>query len=445
MRIFLLACLFFSAQYSAGQLLGTSPYSALGLGDPINGDASRYFSMGGTSAALSDGYNINLANPASYARLKLTNFDIGVIHTNLNQQQGDMSYENGYTAFNYMIASFPLYNNLGLVMGIRPHTTRGFNINITESHSGIGSNGGDLQTTTRFQGSGGLNNVILGTGWSPFTGLSVGVNAHYFFGSNRDFISINFDDLTNAVSTRIEREVNVSSWQFETGVQYYREIRGIEYGIGGTYRFGNTLNQTLTEQILTYRQTANQPRPLDTILSRIDEPIGGYLASALSLGLSIGKRGEERPEQYGWSLGVDYQRTMGSEFSSPVSLNRGQFVDATRYSAGATLIPALAFKSLDRTKKFWDRTEYRIGIFRDEGTIMTDDTQIGAFGTSFGVAIPLRNRNLAPGEARNNMLNFSVSIGHRGTTDNNLVRENFTQFLIGITLSEKWFDKYKYR
>src|SRR6187549_1750610 len=54
-----------------------SPYSRYGLGDmvPQTNIVSR--GMGGFSAGFSDYQSINFVNPASYANLKTTIFDIG--------------------------------------------------------------------------------------------------------------------------------------------------------------------------------------------------------------------------------------------------------------------------------------------------------------------------------------------------------------------------------
>ncbi|MCH8545639.1 MAG: hypothetical protein LAT54_02805 [Cryomorphaceae bacterium] len=439
MRVFFAAFLLCSSQLMLGQLVGVSPYSSLGLGDDINGNPSRNFAIGGTVGAASDGYNINIGNPASYAKLKYTNFDLGVMHTEMDQQQGDLSIENGYTNFNYIVTSFPLLENLGLVFAVRPLTTRGFNI-LREDDEGelIG------RRRTSIQGSGGINSLTIGTGWAPFKGLSIGVNANYYFGNNTDFTTSTLIDQQNAVGTRIEQEVRISTWQFETGIQYHRRIgKSLQVGIGGVYRMGNALNQYVTSNTFTVRPSANQIAPLDTLSSSIDVHRPGQFASVYTGGVSIGKINDERPLQYAWSVAVDYRQTMGSEFDGIVT--RGEMVDASRISAGATIVPALAFSSLLRNKAFYNRTEYRIGAFLDEGHITVNNTNISALGMSFGVAIPLRIRGLAPGEVRNNMLNFTVAYGNRGTLDNNLVRERFTQFLIGITLTEKWFDKYKYR
>ncbi len=439
MRTYIVASILLFSTGLSAQLVGVSPYSALGLGDPVNGDPSRNFALGGTVAAAADGYNINIGNPASYAKLKYTNFDLGVMHTEINQQQGDLTIDNGYTNFNYIVTSFPLYENLGLVLSIRPHTTRGFKI---ERDDMLSDDLGLSRST--FQGSGGINNLTIGTGWSPFKGFAVGLNAHYYFGNNADFITSDLIDQQNTVASRREIETRISTWQFETGVQYHHRIgKSLELGIGGVYRIGNTLNQYVTEQLFTILPSANQALPLDTVFSSVDERTPGQLASVYSAGISLGKINDERPQQYAWSISADFRRTMGSEFDGVVT--RGQFTDASRISAGATVIPALTFESLLRSKRFWNRTEYRLGLFQDEGHILIDNTNISALGMSFGVAIPLRIRGLAPGEVRNNMLNFTVAYGNRGTTENNLVRERFTQFLIGITLTEKWFDKYKYR
>lgn len=439
MRLFFAALLLFSTQLMLGQLVGVSPYSSQGLGDDINGNPSRNFAIGGTVAAASDGYNINIGNPASYAKLKYTNFDLGVMHTEMNQQQGDLSIDNGYTNFNYIVASFPILENLGLVFAVRPLTTRGFNI-LREDDEGdpIG------RRRTTVQGSGGVNNLTIGSGWSPIKGLAIGVNANYYFGTNADFTTSTLVDQQNVVGTRSEQEVRISTWQFETGVQYHQRIgKSLELGIGGVYRMGNTLNQYVTSNVFTIRPSANLIAPLDTLTSSFEVHRPGQFASVYTGGISIGKINEERPLQYAWSFVADYRRTMGSEFDGVVT--RGEMIDASRFSAGATIVPALAFSSLLRNKAFWNRTEYRIGAFFDEGHFVVENTNISALGMSFGVAIPLRIRGLAQGEVRNNMLNFTVAYGNRGTLDNNLVRERFTQFLIGITLTEKWFDKYKYR
>jgi len=54
-----------------------SPYSRYGLGDIIPKSSIVSRGMGGIAAGISDYQNVNFINPASYANLKATVFDIG--------------------------------------------------------------------------------------------------------------------------------------------------------------------------------------------------------------------------------------------------------------------------------------------------------------------------------------------------------------------------------
>jgi len=41
-------------------------------------------------------------------------------------------------------------------------------------------------------------------------------------------------------------------------------------------------------------------------------------------------------------------------------------------------------------------------------------------------------------------LNFSFDIGKRGTTNNNLIKENYIKASLGFTFSDKWFIATKF-
>jgi len=449
MRIKLSGVIAFAPFALAAQLVGVSPYSSMGFGEQINGNSARYLSLGGATSATGDAYNINIGNPASYSRLALTNFEAGVLSSNRNQQQGDINIDNNYTTFNYIFFSFPLHRDVGLVLGVRPYTTRGFNISRNETFP-ILTGEDPIQSLTRLQGSGGINNATFGVGWEPFQkGLSIGVNAHYFFGTNIDFVTTQLSNIPNSISSRLEQEINYSHWQFQTGFQYHRKIGKLDYTLGGTYTFGNNINQNLSETLLSLRMGANRPQPIDTIRIALDQRVEATLASTYTVGLQIGKFSEDNDYQYAWSITGDYHVHNMNEFfggtSSGRNLLRGTYIQGSSIRGGATIIPAYAFKKIRRSRAFWNRAEYRVGYFTDAGVLQLNETPISSFGTSFGIGIALRNRSANIGEIRNNMINFTVVYGSMGTTENNLVREQFTQFLIGITVSDKWFDKYKYR
>jgi hypothetical protein len=79
---------------------------------------------------------------------------------------------------------------------------------------------------------------------------------------------------------------------------------------------------------------------------------------------------------------------------------------------------------------------YRAG-FRMEQTGLNIQTEsIDEFGISFGVGIPV-------GKFGSNA-NIGFEIGQRGTTNNNLVEENFINLQLSLSLNDKWFQKRKF-
>ena len=74
--IFLSAFLLLGVHRSQAQ--ENSPYSRYGLGDLIPQQNILNRAMGGISTAYADYSTVNFANPASYAELKITSFDIGL-------------------------------------------------------------------------------------------------------------------------------------------------------------------------------------------------------------------------------------------------------------------------------------------------------------------------------------------------------------------------------
>jgi hypothetical protein len=64
---------------------------------------------------------------------------------------------------------------------------------------------------------------------------------------------------------------------------------------------------------------------------------------------------------------------------------------------------------------------------------------------TFGMGLPIKHRQMIPGEEKSTVLNFGLAYGSRGTLNNGLIQETYVRFLFGITLNDRWFIKYKYR
>ena len=57
-------------------------------------------------------------------------------------------------------------------------------------------------------------------------------------------------------------------------------------------------------------------------------------------------------------------------------------------------------------------------------------------GVSLGLGIPMAKNT--------GMINVALEFGMNGTTENNMVREDFTRITVDINLFERWFVKRKY-
>ncbi|MEY3436435.1 MAG: hypothetical protein RL335_891, partial [Bacteroidota bacterium] len=103
-----------------------SPYSRFGLGDDFSSQNILNRGMGGATIAYYDLQTVNINNPASYARLKLTTFDVGIDYTSrrLRTSNTAQSFQSAYMIPSYLILGLPLSKskNWGMVLGLRPDT-----------------------------------------------------------------------------------------------------------------------------------------------------------------------------------------------------------------------------------------------------------------------------------------------------------------------------------
>ena len=59
------------------------------------------------------------------------------------------------------------------------------------------------------------------------------------------------------------------------------------------------------------------------------------------------------------------------------------------------------------------------------------------YGISFGLTFPMKKSKTT--------IDLGIEAGSRGTTQAGLIKENFINFNFGVSISESWFHKRKYR
>ena len=107
-KLWIFVCLLIGiTTYSFAQPKINSPFSRIGLGNLVNPAFSHARGMGSLGAAYNDAFHINTINPASYAFLGLTSFDVGlnVQRTILSGTEGSQTLYTGN--LDYISLAFP--------------------------------------------------------------------------------------------------------------------------------------------------------------------------------------------------------------------------------------------------------------------------------------------------------------------------------------------------
>ena len=85
---------------------------------------------------------------------------------------------------------------------------------------------------------------------------------------------------------------------------------------------------------------------------------------------------------------------------------------------------------------YWKRIVYRAGVRFENTGLELKGESINEFGISFGVGLPV-------GDMFSNA-NIGFEYGSTGTTNAGLVKENFFNFSLSLSLNDRWFRKRKY-
>ena len=114
-----------------------------------------------------------------------------------------------------------------------------------------------------------------------------------------------------------------------------------------------------------------------------------------------------------------------------MTIDNAVFEDASTISLGGFYIPRY-----DSFNNYLKRVVYRAGLRFENTGLIVNDQAIKEFGISFGMGLPV-------GRIFSNA-NVGVEIGKRGTTNANLVQENFINFQVSLSLNDRWFEKRKF-
>lgn len=424
---------FFALQMNAQE--GTaSPYSFYGIGSLKFKGTVENRSMGGLSI-YTDSIHVNLRNPAAYVgpNLKVFNnenrpvkFTIGTSHNSINLKADSGSDKTSATTVDYMALSMPLGDKFGFGLGLMPYTSVGYKLEDINSSN---------QVLNRYRGEGGLNKAFLGFGYRISEKLSLGIDMNYNFGNIQNTaIEYLYDDEGNEIQykSREENRSDLSGLNVNIGLTYKTMINEkLELQSGLTYSPKSDISSRNSRIFSTVviNESSGQELTVNSIEADLQslglDETDLTLPSRLSFGAGLGA-----PRK--WFLGAEYTFQNTSKFSNPiVAIDNANFVNASNISIGGFFIP-----DSDSFSSYWKRATYRAGLhFENTGLEINNET-INEFGISFGVGLPV-------GKWFSNA-NLGLELGRRGTTNQNLIQENFVNFQLSLSLNDWWFEKRKY-
>lgn len=413
-KIILGIFLFSITLYSVAQNT-TSPYSIIGIGDIQQSYFDRSGGMANTGISQSSGRYLYHANPASYAKLEDHFFSMEVaarykdityagsgVNMNANRST-DISIEK--LAFAHKLKPW-----WGISLGLMPYSTSNYSFSSKKDIQGT-----SLTTDADYEGTGGLNQFYMANAFSIAKNLRVGLQTTAVFGNFTQKETLYTDGLSITGSPVVTTaKIYTSQMLFKGGLQYDAKLNknwGLSLGVIASQKTTFNANYDITVADDTGTIVSNETYKANYFT----------LPSVYGAGIALINKNK-------FTFSADYQRQLWSELKYK-GFNY-QLVNSNRISTGfeyANRVPYL--------KGFVEKYYVQAGAYYSNSYLKMYGQQLQDYGMSFGAGINSKKSPFAY------LLN--LEIGKRGTTQNNLIKENYVQAGITLTYRDFWFTRIK--
>lgn len=414
--------LFITASFFA-QRTSLSPYSFFGVGEEFSAMTVEQAGMGGIGVAYNHYKYLNFTNPAAIANLRYTTYAFGASHKDLKLKSTTSTQSSTLTTFSYVGIGFPLGRKGGFGVGIQPISSVGYELENT-----VRDANGDLQEISLFQGSGGVNRIYMNLGFIVFKDFSVGAEASFNFGNINNTIINQREGL--ALGTKYEEINQVRGNSIKLGAQYKKVLKNnLNVTAGAAVKLANDMRVTGDDYLYSLILLGGAQIPRDTLSTN---GISGTFQMPVNstLGIGIGKIDK-------WYAGIEYETQQAYQTNGFLSSTNTAFRygNSSRLAIGGFYLP-----KINSISSYFDRITYRFGIRMENTGLLVDGSgnnsnfsEIKDFGISFGLGIPLKQLST---------INVGLEYGKRGTTDNNLIQENYFNMRLSLSLTDiNWFIK----
>ncbi|MDR0230433.1 MAG: outer membrane protein transport protein [Flavobacteriaceae bacterium] len=416
-KIFLSIGFLLSLQAIAQQ--GTaSPYSFYGIGDRKFQGTNEYKMMGGTSV-YSDSIHLNLNNPAALGKLKATTLSVGATSKHYNFKSDDNSGNAKRMMLDYVAVGLPVAKKFGVVFGLQPYSNMGYKL----SSSKI--NDDNMKENLTAEGNGGVNNAFIGIGYEITPNWYVGVEASYIFGHTKNNTLLQLIDngsgFSSANATNQAIRTDYTGYSTRLSTQYFGKIKNYNWQANVTYKPETTVSTDYSNKTTVVNLLNN------TVTNSINTDFSRDIKSPqeLTLGTGFGK-------DLKWFIAGQFTFVQNSKLALPHnSPAYASYEDTKRVNIGGFYIP-----KYNSFTSYFDRVVYRAGLRYENTGLVLKNESINDYALTAGFGFPV-GRNFTN-------INLGFEYGQRGTTKQNLFKENYFNVVVGISLNDFWFKKRRF-
>jgi hypothetical protein len=385
------------------------PYSIHAIGDITDNIINRTSGLASTGIAYRNNRYLITNNPASLSALDNQFFagEIGVNGQYIDYSGNSVSQTNHQSSditFKRFALGTKIFRHWGSAVGLVPYSEENYEYSGNRPIGGTG-----LTLPTYDEGYGGINKVFWANGYEFLNHFSIGITTSYLFGSinNKNII------LGQGTSIYLSKNNNTffDNLYLDYGLQYYGSINAHwDFTVGAVFANQQNLRTETNINVID----------LDSNVLRNKATVGNYtIPTSYGIGFSL-----TRNKKY--TLVADYKFQNWSSLRS----STGDFFyeNSQRASVGIEISnKKVAYNTLYETSFF------QAGFYYNKTYLIVNGTAINDIGGSIGIGV----------NSKRSILSFMVVLqyGIKGTTANNLLRENYGNLSFIFSMRDFWYTR----
>jgi len=386
-----------------------SPYSIYGVGDVDFRSYNRTSGMANTGMALRSSFYIIDNNPASITGLPRSFYTLtaSAVGKSVTYKGDPIDFSNNKNK-DFWIKRFgitvKLTNSWASSVGMKQFSNVNYLLSGDKSIEGTAD-----KFLATYEGDGGLNEYYWTNAFSIGKHFSFGLQSSIIAGSINQTETLADETIQSTISTK--RQDYMGQARFQFGGLYSTAInKKWDISLGGKFI---PKIKMVSERTITV--TENETAIVQDELIKYDR---FRLPNSFSAGIALIKNKKN-------TYAFDYTFENWSPLN--ITQNGMRLVNSQRFSGGLEFSKQQSINGQLVEKRY-----FQFGAFYSNSYLQLKNTPINEFGITAGTGGSL---------SRNLLYTLSAEVGTRGTRQNGLIKENYAQLTIGLSLSEYLFSK----